>query len=153
MDTRCPICDSTDLDAREMPNDHPHHTKVRGRRCGRFVEWLTNPAEPIPEHCLDAARPRPAPVELVGTKAPVRWANSGDCPMSVQTRIASERCKPLVLDDQGIDSGSSGIMRRIKEARDLGGPWTGRLANGSTRRPNPHRPRWSPFPWQFEHKG
>ncbi|MGE5755429.1 MAG: hypothetical protein ACM35G_06910 [Planctomycetaceae bacterium] len=76
MDTvRCTLCDSTDLDAREMPNDHPHHAKVMGHCCGRFVEWLPKPAEPIPEHCLDAARPRPGPVELVGTKAPVRWAN------------------------------------------------------------------------------
>jgi hypothetical protein len=121
MDARCPICDSTDLDARPMPPGHPHFARVNCRRCGRFVKWLPKPAGPIPDHCLDAAWPRPGPVELVGTKDPVRWANSGDCPMSVQTRIDRDKCKPLVLADRGNYPGSSGVMRRLKGSLDLGG--------------------------------
>jgi hypothetical protein len=77
MDTvRCPICDSTDLDARPRPPGHPHHAKAACRRCERFVKWMPRPAGPIPDYCLDAARTRPGPAELVGTKAQVKWARA-----------------------------------------------------------------------------
>lgn len=75
-DTRCPICDASDLVTRPMMSGHPHFAKVTCRRCGRFVKWLPKPSGPIPDFCLTAARPRPEPARLRGTAAQVKWARA-----------------------------------------------------------------------------